>query len=509
MRKPSSCSEGKIIEKQVKMMNEKHSDMNLSSSLEENINIFKTLFTDDDTIVTRHIQNSHDPDLDFFIFYCDGLVNSIVINENIIKPLILTKSLKKDELIIDTLLHQVLLVNEIEKTNSIQKIIESVTYGDTILMTEGSAEALILNTKSFELRAISEPNTEKALSGPREGFCEALLINLSLIRRKLRTNELKMKFYNIGRKTHTQLGICYIESIVNKKILAELYKRLDKIDIDGILDANYITELVRDSALSPFRTTGYTERPDVVVGKLLEGRIAIFVDGTPVVLTIPYLFIENFQSNEDYYLNYYYTSFSRMLRILAFFLTITVPAFYIAILAFHREMLPTPLLINIAQERHIVPLPATLEAFTMLLVFEILRETGIRMPSNVGQALSIVGALVIGQAAVEAKLVASAMIIVVATTAITSLLVPKLNSPILFIRIFLLAISSMFGIFGFMLGLGILMTHILNLHSFGISQITPTGKLQYQEVKDIFIRAPWWQMRERPRLITKNNTRMK
>jgi len=245
----------------------------------------------------------------------------------------------------------------------------------------------------------------------------------------------------------------------------------------------------------------------VVAAKLLEGRIAIFLDGSPVVLTVPYLFIENFQSSEDYYLNFSYTSFSRMLRILGFFLTITVPGFYISIVAFHQEMLPTPLLINIANERQGVPLPAAAEAFIMLIVFDILRETGVRMPSNTGQALSIVGALVIGQAAVEAKLVAAPMIIIVGLTGITALLVPKMNAPIIFIRIFILLGASVMGLFGMVLTLSALFIHMLNLDSFGVSQLTPSAKLQFQDVKDKMIRAPWWTMIRRPVKIGQDTVR--
>ena len=246
-----------------------------------------------------------------------------------------------------------------------------------------------------------------------------------------------------------------------------------------------------------------------MAAKLLEGRIAIFLDGTPVVLTVPYLFIENFQNSEDYYLNFFYTSFSRVLRILGFFLTVTVPGFYIAIVAFHHEMLPTPLLINIASERTGVPLPASAEAFIMLIVFDILRETGVRMPSNIGQALSIVGALVIGQAAVEARLVAAPMIIIVGITGITGLLVPRMNAPIIFVRIFILIGASVFGLFGMMLTLCTLFIHMLNLDSFGVSQLTPSGKLQFQQIKDMAIRAPWWKMIQLPKRTAWSTIRQK
>lgn len=480
----------------------------LSSSLEDNIAEVKKIFVDDATIGMRWITNSHNTTLKYCIVQNDGLVNAAIINENIIKPLMVTKAPLNKGQQIDILIHQVILTNQIKKTNQWQEIIEAVTYGDTILFVDGEAEVLLLNSKGFNTRAIAEPSGERILSGPREGFCEALMINLSMVKRRIRNNELKIKFQSFGVRTHTQVCICYIDSIVNKKVLAELYRRLETIKIDGILDSNYITEFIRDSKLSPFPTTGYTERPDVVVGKLLEGRIALFVDGSPVVLTLPYLFIENFQSNEDYYLSYYYTSFERILRIISFTLAITVPAFYLVIVAFNQEVLPTTLLTNIVRERAGVPLPAVLEAIVMLILFDILKETGIRLPTGIGQALSIVGALVVGQSAVSAKLVAAPMLIVVAITAITGLLVPKLNAPVIYGRLMLIVLSSTLGLLGFIVGVSIIMTHLLNLHSFGIPQMISMDNLKYQDVKDTFFRGPWWKMINRPSALTKNKTRL-
>ena len=499
----------KKIEKAVDQINSKLNDQQLSYSFDHNIEKVKTLFKDVDTLRTRSIENSRNKNVKFILFYSDGVVNSNIINDNIIKPLILSSCIKPGEDLIDIVIDRVIQANESAKTKSFEEIVKAICYGDTVVFVQDANEAIILNTKSFAVRSIAEPDNEKVLSGPRDGFNESIMQNLSLIRRRVRTNELKMKFMELGRRTQTSLCVCYIDGLVKKEILDELYLRLKKIDIDAVLDNNYLTELIRDAPHSPFRTTGYTERPDIVVGKLLEGRIAIFLDGTPNVLTVPYLFIENFQSNEDYYLSFFYTSFSRMLRILGFLFTITIPGLYIAIVAFHMEALPTPLFINIATERQNVPLPGAVEAFVMLVTFDILRETGIRMPSNTGQALSIVGALVIGQAAVAANLVAAPMIIVIAVTGITNLLVPKLNAPVIYVRFAFLLFASILGLYGLTLGLCALIIHLLNLESFGLSQISLPGSLKYQENKDTFFRAPWWQMRLRPDKLNKNLVRMK
>ncbi|MPM09262.1 Spore germination protein B1 [bioreactor metagenome] len=498
----------KKINNRTEQMNKNSEDNLLSDSFDKNIQTVSSLFEDVDILRIKYIENNHDKNQKYCIIFCDGMVNASIINESIIKPLMLSCVSVKSKDMLDTIVTQIIQIGKMEKTNKINDVVEAIAGGDTILFVDGTEQALILNAKGFQTRSITEPDNEKNLNGPREGFTESLMLNLSMIRRKVLTSDLKMKYYSLGQRTNTKACICYMKGIVNNEILAELYRRLDEIKIDGMLDTNYITELIKDAQLSPFRTTGYTERPDVVIGKLLEGRIAIFLDGTPDVLTIPYLFIENFQSSEDYYLSFFYSSFSRLLRIIGFFLTVTVPALYIAVVAFHQEMMPMNLFISIAAERQSVPFPAALEAFLMLIVFDILRETGIRMPTNTGQALSIVGALVIGQAAVEAKLVAAPMIIVVALTGITNLLIPKMNAPVIYVRLMLLALASCFGFFGLILGISCVLIHVINLRSFGIPQVTLSGNLKYQKIKDIIIRAPWWQMIQRPGFAG-DNVRMK
>ncbi|HHU05784.1 MAG TPA: spore germination protein [Clostridiales bacterium] len=470
----------------------------LFDSLDSNIETVRSLFRDVDILRIKYISSENDKTLVYGIVYLDGMVDPMIMNESLIRALIKSPISLNDEDPIYTLMTQVLQINEMKDTGDIDEITEAIAYGDTVLFINGINRAVILNTRGFQARSISEPENEKNITGPREGFTESLTINLTMVRRKVLSPDLKMKTYTLGKRTKTKACICYMESLIDKQILAELYRRLSMIDIDAVLDTNYITELIGDAPWSPFRAIGYTERPDVVVGKLMEGRIAVFLDGTPEVLTLPYLFIENFQSSEDYYLSFFYTSFSRMLRVIGFFLTVTVPGVYIAIIAYHPEMMPLQLFISIAAERQSVPLPAALEAFVMVFVFDILRETGVRMPSNIGQTLSIVGALVIGQASVEAKLIAAPMIIIVGLTGITSLLVPKLNAPVIYIRFVLLVMATFFGFFGIIIGISCVLIHTINLSSFGVSQLGFSGKFKFQSAKDTVIRAPWWEMILRP-----------
>lgn len=467
----------------------------LSSSMEENVHFIQILFKDDDTLVARNIKNR--AELKFYLFYSDGLVNSLTLNEHILSPL-LASQVKKGSNAIDLLLNHVLQVSEVKTVTKIKDIIQAITYGDTVLLVEGQDQAIILNSKYFFMRGVMEPDNEKAVSGPREGFSEVLLVNLSLIRRRLRTNDLKMKYYNMGRRTQTQMCICYVDSLVDKKVLNELYHRLDKISIDGVLDVNYISENIRDRKYSLFRETGVTEKPDSVVGKLLEGRIAVFVDGSPVVMTIPYFFIENFQIGDDYYTNYFYASITRILRITSYFLAVLTPGLYLALVAFHKEMIPTVFFLNVAAERSSVPFPVIIEMTLMLIVFDFLREAGLRMPSNVGSALSIVGALVIGQAAVDAKILDAPVIIVVGFSAITSLLTPRMGAAIVVTRFMFLYAAGLLGLYGFILVLIALIIHLYNLESFGVPQLKIYEDIEYQNIKDIFIRGPWFGMKKRP-----------
>ncbi|WP_312643646.1 spore germination protein [Hydrogenoanaerobacterium sp.] len=484
-----------------------YSEFTLEKSLDLNMKTVAQIFQDDDTLITRQFANQNQSSIKCCIFFIDGMVNNEIINENIIRPILINPILCSTNKLLEMIETQVIVTNDVKKAQSFADIVEAILYGDTVLFVDGVSGALIINTKGWQLRAIQEPDTEKALRGPREGFTESLLINISLIRRKLRTSDLKFKFRTFGTRTNTQACICYLESLTDKKILKQLDRRLKKINIDGVLDTNYISEQIKDSPLCPYKTIGITEKPDIAAAKLLEGRVALLVDGSPVLLTMPYLFIENFQSGDDYYLNFYFASFGRLLKILAFFISISVPAIYVALTTFHREMIPTPLALNIARARQSVPLPTFIECLVMLLVFEFIRETGIRMPSNIGQALSVVGALVIGQAAVEAQFVSAPMVIIVAITAITGLTNPGIKGATILLRYLLLTVSAVLGFYGYFFGLIGILIHLLSIRSFSVEYTSQIATYRFQEMQDSLVRTPWWFMKIRPKFSQRNNVR--
>ncbi len=489
---------------------ENFNDINLEEDLDKNVSVFRSIFKDDDTIIFRWFENQHNNLIKLCIIFVDGMINSEIVNENIIRPIVSSNTLKSDKTIVDRLCNKIIVSNNVEKTRSLSKLVSSIVNGDTVLLTEGSKDALIISSKGWQTRSIEEPETEKTLRGPREGFTESLLINLSLLRRKLKTSDLKFKYRTIGVRSNTKVCICYIQGIANEKILQELYRRLDAINIDGLLDSGYIQEIIRDRPFSLFKTLGSTERPDTVAGKLLEGRIAILVDGTPVALTLPSLFIEYFQVSDDYYVNFYFSSIGRLLRIFGFLITISLPAIYVALITYHPEMIPTSLIMNISAAREGVPFPTIVEAIGMLFVFELLRETGLRMPTFMGQALSIVGALVIGQAAVDAKFISAPMIIIIALTGITGLMLPRIKGAVIIIRLLFLFLASFLGLYGYVLGMAGLLIHLLEINAFGIPYMYKLMQIDpLEELKDTAIRAPWWYMKYRQRLLSSNILRNK
>jgi len=482
----------------------------LKPSIGENSAMLDALFEDVDIMLRRAFENAENQGLKFCVYFSDGVSDSMMLGEHVIKPLILAKGLPMaPDRLYQAVRDHVELTGEITETQDMEEIVSAITYGDTLLLVEGCDRGLIINNKGFSLRGISEPEGEKVLLGPREGFTEGLMTNLSMLRRRLRTHQLKLKMDTFGRQSKTGICIAYLDDIVNKKILQELMRRLARIDMDAVLDAGYITEYIAEKSALGFHTIGSTERPDTVAGRLLEGRIALFVDGSPVVLTLPYLFVENFHSSEDYYMGNLYASYNRLLRVISFFVTIIVPAAFVAVMAYHHELLPTGLMLTFTSARQNVPLPTALECFLLLVFFDFLREAGVRTPGYVGQAVGFVGGIVIGQAAVEANLIAAPVVIVVALTGITIIVVPRLTMASLMARYALLLAASLFGLTGLAIMLGVVLVHIFNLQSFGVPSLMPMGKLGVQEVKDTFVRAPWPGMLTRYSPLSANRTRSK
>lgn len=395
----------------------------------------------------------------------------------------------------------------VKEEADVGNIIEELINGNTIFFLDGIDSALIIGSQYWRDRSVSEPETETVVRGPRDGFTETLDTNTALIRRRIKSPDLRIDACKLGTQTRTAVLLVYINGVARESIVTEVKERLQRIHIDGVLESGYIEELIEDHPLSPFPQIDHSERPDKVSAALLEGRIAILVDNTPFVLIVPVVFLQFIQSAEDYYQRFPVASLTRLIRLIAYFTSVILPALYIALTSFHQEMIPTPLALSIAASREGVPFPSIGEAFIMEATFEILREAGLRLPKPAGQAVSIVGGLVIGQAAVQAGIVSQAMVIVVAFTGISSFAIPAYNAAAAgrLIRFPLMIMAAIIGLPGILAGLTIILIHLSGLRSFGVNYLDPFTSPDTDQFKDTIIRAPWWFMFRLPGTIAQKN----
>lgn len=443
------------------------------------------------------------------IAYMDGMVRQDLLAESIIKPLIhgscdllsdpvklSEKSSKKDK--IDRLNECILATGEVKKESDFEKSVTAILNGDCVLFLEGCEQCSIIACKGYEKRSVEQPSFDVSMRGPRESFNENLRTNTTLLRRRIKNSNLVFDNMVIGRKTSTNICVTYINGLAEPKLIKEVKKRLKKINVDMILESGYIQEYIEDSPFSIFSTIGTTERPDVLAAKLMEGRVGIIVDGSPFVLTVPFLFMEAFQNPEDYYIGIMYSGVVRFFRYLAFFLSILLPGIYVALTSFHQELIPTSLLFTIAASAEGVPFGSFAELSLFLLVFDLLKEAGIHMPKNIGQTISIVGGLVLGEAAIQAGLIGAPVVIIIAFTAVSGFVVPSIGNEITLLRWIFLFLGGFLGGFGIAVGLIGLTVHITGLESFGYSFASPFMPCRPQDLKDTIVRAPLWMMRRRP-----------
>jgi spore germination protein KA len=390
-----------------------------------------------------------------------------------------------------------------ETHDSMPGVVTALLNGYVVLFADKIPTALALLVNDIEHRGINEPSTQTIVRGPKEGFTESLNTNVSLIRRRVKNPKLQFEEYTIGKDTQTKVVLAYMNGIINDRILQEVRHRLNRIKTSAVFDTGNIEEYIQDKTFTPFPTVYNTERPDTVSANLVEGKFVILVDGTPFALVAPTVMTDFFQSPEDYYQPYYMATFVRMVRYLSFMIALILPAFYLAVTTYHHELIPTQLLISLAAQREGVPLPAVVEVLAMEFTFEIIREAGIRMPRAVGQAVSIVGALVIGQAAVEAGIISNSLIIVVALTGLSSFASPvyALAMAIRILRFALILLASMFGLYGMVLGLIMMVAHLASLRSFGVPYLAPVAPFIIEDMDDVFVRFPIWGMKTRPKYL--------
>lgn len=486
----------------------------LTGDLNIDLSLLDKLLHRSADIVIREFTLSAGEGIGVGLVYADALVDKQVIDQDIMQPLMhLARLSHLDQILTRDNAFQyveehLLTIGEIRITNKLDAILGGVLYGDTAILLDGSSFAILANTKGWSMRTPSEPNVEAVVRGPREGFTETLIVNLGLIRRRLKDPDLSVEIMEIGKRSKTSISLLYVADLASPELIRRLRQRLKNISIDGIVDSGYIEQLIEDSTISPFPQILSTERPDKVVANLLEGRAAILVDGTPFALIAPAVWAQFFHSPEDYYERSHIATFIRLIRLLAMTFSLTLPAIYIAFTSFHPEMLPTTLALAIAAARSRVPFSLFLETLIMETMVEVLREASVRLPGPIGPTIGIVGGLVLGDAAVGAGIVSPLTVIVVAITAIGSFASPSYSGAISFriLRYPLMFLAATFGFYGIIIGLILIVIHVASLHSLGVPYLAPYAPFHLEGQKDAILRLPWPYFWQRPTEIRPQDT---
>jgi len=442
------------------------------------------------------------------MLYFPNMLDQTALNESILKPAMTVppgQSLSEwtSQGLLGKLASEALWHSECREIEDCDSMIQALLQGDTVLAAEGSPAALVVGTRKIDKRGIDQPGTEQVIRGPREGFVEPIGPNIALIRYRLQSAELRTRQMTIGRRTLSKVVICYMDGLTDPELLAEVDRRLSAIDIDAVLDSGYLEQFIEDNQWSPFPQVQYTERPDKVVANLLEGRIAILVDGSPLALIVPTVFNQFYQAVEDYTERFMQMSAIRMARLVALVFSLVFPSIYVSIISFNPELIPTEFAVAVAGGRAGVPWPAVVEVLIIEISMEVLREATIRLPQQVGGALSIVGVLVIGQAAVAAGFASPITVVIIALTTIGSFATPAYNAALALrlLRFPLIIIAGIFGLYGVMIGLILIANHLLSLKSFGVPYLSPLVPVSFEGMKDLLIRGPLWWMKRRPEFL--------
>lgn len=483
------------------------SDEPLSTSLEENITAITGVMGVDnvDVIVRKFIIGTKPEPTPAAIIYIDGLANTTVQQFSIIQPLLYLGNLRKDEAEItpenlaNYIRYCLISTPNSSEATTRQDVINKIITGDTAILVEGLTQAIVIDTKSWEHRGVSDPKTESSVRGPHEAFTETIRVNTALIRRRIRSPHLRIDMMRIGRRSHTDVAVIWIDGITNPNYVHEVKKRLNAVDVDILPYEGMLEEYIEDNPFSPFPQVQITERPDRVAAAISEGRVAILIDGNPMAQIVPTTFSTYFQTGEDYTERWMYASLLRILRLFSLINSSLLPALYIAITNYHQEMLPTPLALAFAAARENVPLPAFIEALIMVLALELVREAGLRLPSPVGSTVGIVGALLLGEAAVSANLASPILVIVVALSGLSSFILPQYSQGLVlrFLVYPFILLSAGWGLFGMTAGIMVVIIHLSNLTSLGVPYLEPLWR-PTQAFRDTFLRVPMWLMQKRP-----------
>lgn len=430
------------------------------------------------------------------VAYISGYSSKVFINKYIIEPITYAYENGTAKFPLESIITNV----KVEKPADLSAAEKAILAGDAIVFYDGeeSGYGIAVATKNEEGRSSSEPETENVIRGPHEGFTESAENNVMLLRRRLRTSRLKKRSMTVGEVSGTDIAVLYIDGIADMNTVDEVCRRISSIQTDAILDSGYVEIYIQDGKTPLYPTVGNSERPDKVAAKLLEGRIAIVVDGSPVVLTVPYLFCEAFQVAEDYSKSPWYATFIRVMRFLSFLIALYLPALFVALFVRHRALLPGYMISLVEDARNSLPFPLFWEVIIIFLLFEIVREVGLRMPKAVGSAVGLVGSLILGDSAIEAGITSAPVLIVVALAAVCNFIVPPyMNSNILY-RFFMIVVSGIFGLLGFFAAIAVSLVHMSMKSSVGVPYFSPFAPLDFAGLKDFLFMAPLWSMKRVP-----------
>jgi len=486
--------------------NEKNKKSDISSNLSENLEYIKKKFcvpSNGDIVIREFDIIVKDKAIPAFMVFIDGMVDTDIVNSNILEPLMMLSSLDikstaKD--VAEYIKGSILPHNSIKEVSEHRIVVEDVNFGECGIYIDGLNVAFTADVKGWKSRGVERPNTELVIRGPQEGFNEVLRVNTALIRKRLKDENLIAENLKIGKRSKTPCSMLYIKDIANDSLVKEVRRRLKKIKVDHIMDSGELEQFIEDDPFLPTPQVLATERPDRVSAMLAEGRVAIILNGSPFVLVVPITNSDLIQAAEDNYLRFPYANLLRIIRIGAVLLSLLLPGLYIAITDFHHEMIPTDLLLAIASAREAVPFPAIVEVLIMEVSFELIREAGIRIPGPIGPTLGIIGALILGQAAVAANIVSPILIIIVAVTGIGSFAVPNFSAGFAFriLRFVFILLAVSAGFLGVTTGMFLLALWFANAKSFGVPYISPFGPRTSDSFFENVLKTPIWKEEKRP-----------
>ncbi|MDY3274544.1 MAG: spore germination protein [Agathobacter sp.] len=475
----------------------------ISTDLQLNIDRYQRLFADCADIKMRRMALGQNKSRECFIAYIEVSVSNMLLETTALGRALAYLGEAPDEEVNSVLDKNAMGISDVTPFLYVEDAAQGMLTGDAILFVDGYDKALKIADKGYPGAAIKEPDSEKSIRGSREGFTDSIKMNTALIRKRLRSTRVRVKELEQGVRSHTKVDMVYMQDLANPMVLEEIQKRLEAYEIDGVLDSGVIEQLAERKWYSPFPQFQTTQRPDRAALAVMEGRVVVLSDNSPVALILPTDFNSFIKTSDDYYNRFEEATFARILRYFAVFFSMALPGLYLAVTNFHTQILPTPLLLSFWEARIGVPFPAALEVILMELSFELLREAGVRLPGAMGNTIGIVGGLIIGQAAVDANIVSPIVVIVVAFTALCSFSIPNEEFAFSFriLKFFLIIMSAWLGFFGLLVGLLVILIHLSRLKSFGIPYLMPfvgADLSGYEDERDSIWRAPFRRLTRRP-----------